>query len=50
VTFAALGQKESAFLWLQRCVDDHSCTASELNRDHGLDPLRSDPRFSQIAR
>jgi hypothetical protein len=45
-----LGQKESAFHWLQRCVDDHSCTASELNRDHGLDPLRSDPRFPQIAR
>lgn len=50
VTYAALGQKDSAFRWLQRSVKDRSCTARELNNDHGLDPLRSDPRFSQIAR
>src|ERR1035437_6874773 len=50
VTYAALGQKDSAFRWLQRSVEDRSCTARELNNDHGLDPLRSDPRFSQIAR
>jgi TolB-like protein/DNA-binding winged helix-turn-helix (wHTH) protein/Tfp pilus assembly protein PilF len=50
VTYAALGQKDSAFQWLQRCVDDRSCTANELNNDPGLNPLRSDPRFLQIAR
>jgi tetratricopeptide (TPR) repeat protein len=49
VTYAALGEKEKSFYWLQRSVDDHSCTASEINNDHGLDPLRSDPRFLQIA-
>lgn len=50
VTYASLGEKDRAFYWLQRSVDDHSCTAMEINNDHGLDPLRSDPRFSKIAR
>ncbi len=50
VTYAALGEKDSAFRWLQRSVDDRSCTANELNNDPALKPLRSDPRFAQIAR
>lgn len=49
VTYAALGEKDKSFYWLQRSVDDHSCTATEINNDHGLDPLRSDPRFLRIA-
>jgi TolB-like protein/DNA-binding winged helix-turn-helix (wHTH) protein/Tfp pilus assembly protein PilF len=49
LTYAALGQKDHAFHWLKRCADDHSCTALEFN-NHALDPLRSDPRFAQIAR
>jgi hypothetical protein len=48
--YASVGEKDKAFYWLKRSVDDHSCTASEINNDHGLDPLRSDPRFSEIAR
>jgi tetratricopeptide (TPR) repeat protein len=50
VTYASLGEKDKAFYWLKRSVYDHSCTAMEINNDHGLDPLRSDPRFSEIAR
>lgn len=50
LTYAALGQKEKAFFWLKRCEDDRSCTASEINNDHGLDPLRSDARFARITR
>ena len=49
LTYAALGQKDDAFRWLKRCADDHSCTAFEFN-NRELDPLRSDPRFAQIAR
>jgi len=45
-----LGERDKAFYWLKRCVDDHSCTASEINTDPGLEPLRPDPRFSPIAR
>lgn len=48
VTYAALGQKNEAFKWLQKSVDDHSCSVMEVNTDHGLDPLRSDPRFTKI--
>jgi len=48
VTYAAMGKKDEAFRWLSMCVDDHSCGVSELNTDHGLDPLRSDPRFAEI--
>jgi TolB-like protein/DNA-binding winged helix-turn-helix (wHTH) protein/Tfp pilus assembly protein PilF len=47
--YAALDQKDKAFYWLRRCVDDRSCTALEINYDRGLDPLRSDPRFSRIT-
>ena len=50
LTYAELGERDKAFYWLKRCVDDHSCTASEINTDPGLDPLRPDPRFSPIAR
>lgn len=49
LTYAALGQKDHALLWLKRCADDHSCTALEFN-SRALDPLRSDPRFTQIVR
>jgi tetratricopeptide (TPR) repeat protein len=50
VTYAALGQKDDAFTWLQKSVDDHSCTVIEISTDRALDPLRSDPRFAQIRR
>jgi TolB-like protein/DNA-binding winged helix-turn-helix (wHTH) protein/Tfp pilus assembly protein PilF len=49
LTYTALGQKDYAFRWLKRCADDHSCTALEFN-SRALDPLRSDPRFTQIVR
>jgi TolB-like protein/DNA-binding winged helix-turn-helix (wHTH) protein/Tfp pilus assembly protein PilF len=48
ITYAALGDKDAAFRWLQRSVDDHSCTVTELNTDPSLDPLRLDARFEQI--
>ncbi len=50
VTYAALGQKDNAFAWLRKSVDDHSCTVIEISTDRALDPLRSDPRFSEIRR
>lgn len=50
VTYAALGQKDNAFSWLQKSVDDHSCTVIEISTDRALDPLRSDPRFAVIRR
>src|SRR5579859_1972970 len=50
VTYAALGQKDNAFVWLRRSVNDHSCTVTEINTDRALEPLRADPRFAEIRR
>jgi TolB-like protein/DNA-binding winged helix-turn-helix (wHTH) protein/Flp pilus assembly protein TadD len=46
--YIALGEKKEAFRWLQRSIDDRSCTAAEINTDRDLDALRSDPRFEEI--
>jgi TolB-like protein/DNA-binding winged helix-turn-helix (wHTH) protein/Flp pilus assembly protein TadD len=46
--YIALGEKKEAFRWLQRSIDDHSCTVAEINTDRDLDALRSDPRFEEI--
>ena len=50
VTYAALGNKDEAFHWLWRSVDDRSCTLTEINTDRALDALRSDPRFQDLLR
>ena len=50
VTYAALGDKDKAFDWLRRSIDDHSCTVTEINTDRGLDVLRTDSRFLAIRR
>ncbi|MGH9433956.1 MAG: tetratricopeptide repeat protein, partial [Terriglobia bacterium] len=50
VTYAALGDKDRAFHWLQESVNARSCTVAEINADRDLDPLRSDPRFNGIRR
>jgi len=50
VTFAALGQKDKAFRWLRKSVEDHSCTVNEISTDQALDPLRGDARFAEIRR
>jgi hypothetical protein len=50
VTHAALGDKEKAFGWLKRCIDDRSCTVTEINTDRSLDILRTDHRFLEIRR
>lgn len=48
--YAGLGDKERAFHWLRRAIDDRSCTVTEVNTDPALDVLRTDPRFKQILR
>jgi TolB-like protein/DNA-binding winged helix-turn-helix (wHTH) protein/Tfp pilus assembly protein PilF len=48
--YAALGDKDKAFYWLDESITEHSVTALEFNNDHSLDPLRSDPRFADLRR
>jgi serine/threonine-protein kinase len=47
--YAALGDKEKAFLWLRQAINERSCTVLELN-DHSFDSLKSDRRFADIRR
>ena len=48
--YAALGETDLAFTWLQRAIDAGETTVMEINNDPALDPLRSDPRFAAIRR
>jgi TolB-like protein/tetratricopeptide (TPR) repeat protein len=46
--YAALADREHAFQWLERAVDDRAVWALKVNPM--LDPLRNDPRFAQLLK
>jgi eukaryotic-like serine/threonine-protein kinase len=46
--YAALGEKNKAFEWLEKGYEDRSI--STIKADPFLDPLRSDPRFADLLR
>jgi tetratricopeptide (TPR) repeat protein len=46
--YAGLGDKERALEWLEKAYEEHSTLLSYLKMDPRLDPLRSDPRFSDL--
>ena len=48
--YAALGDKEAAFEWLDRALDQHSNSCLLLAIDPAFEKLRSDPRFQEAAR
>jgi TolB-like protein/tetratricopeptide (TPR) repeat protein len=48
--FVALGDKEEAFRWLDRGVDEHSATIHEIGRAPEFRALHSDPRFGDVLR
>ena len=47
--YAALGDADRAFLWLDRAIDERSWFVAFLNVDPVLDRLRSDPRFKHAV-
>ena len=47
---AALGNRDSTFVWLNKAVDERTHWLLWLNRDRRWDPVRSDPRFRAIVR
>jgi hypothetical protein len=50
-TYAALGDTDQAFLWLQKACDMRDpLLLSLLGVDTVFDPLRDDPRYRQILR
>jgi len=48
MVYAALGDKDQAFTWLDRGYQEHDPYLVRLRVDDAVDPLRSDARFSQL--
>ena len=46
----ALGNKDEAFLWLNRAYEQHSATLWLVNSELKFDPLRTAPRFQDFLR
>jgi len=46
--FMAFGEKDQTFQWLNRCYESPWMTW--LKTDPSLDPLRSDPRYTDLLR
>jgi hypothetical protein len=45
---AALGEKDRAFEWLERAVEERADGLTLLNVDPMVDEIRSDPRFQRL--
>jgi eukaryotic-like serine/threonine-protein kinase len=45
---AALGEKDKAFVWLEKAYDEHDSYLVRLKAAPSMDSLRSDPRFGSL--
>ena len=50
VLYIGLGEKDPAFSFLNKAVQDRAGLLVYINVDPFFDPLRSDPRFAEILR
>ena len=48
--YAAAGDKESAFAWLEKAYAAHQADLVSIKIEPAFDPLRSDPRFADLLR
>jgi tetratricopeptide (TPR) repeat protein len=48
--YTGLGDNEQALVWLKRAYEEHSRGLCWIKVEPRLDPLRADPRFSQILK
>ena len=48
--YAGLGEKDQAFAWLEKAYEERSDGLVNLNAEQRFDSLRSDPRFTDLAR
>ena len=49
-TYSSLGDKNHAFAWLDKAVEQRDWCVPYLKRDNVWNPLRSDPRFRDLLR
>jgi len=49
-TYSSLGNKDRAFVWLDKAVEQRDWCIPFLKRDNVWNPLRSDPRFNSLLR
>ncbi|MDQ3681945.1 MAG: hypothetical protein M3352_02585 [Bacteroidota bacterium] len=50
LVYAALGDNDMAFSWLEKSYDKHEESLCSLKIDPKMDPLRSDPRFNTMLK
>ena len=50
VIYAALGDKDQAFAWLNKAYDEHDLLLARLKVDHRFANVRSDPRFADLVK
>lgn len=48
--YAALGEKDRAFEWLEKAFEERDHALVSLKVDPACDPLRTDPRFDELLR
>jgi tetratricopeptide (TPR) repeat protein len=50
IVYVGLGEKEQAFLWLEKAYDERTNSLAYLKVAATWDPLRPDPRFADLVR
>jgi len=48
--YAALGEKDEAFAWLERAYNDRSVYLTWMKSDSMMDNLRDDRRFTELLK
>jgi tetratricopeptide (TPR) repeat protein len=50
IAYAALGDKDHALQWMERCLQDAAWEITLIKVDPAFDKLRSDPRFNDLVK
>ena len=50
IIYTGLGDKDQAFTWLAKCIDERARQVFRLKVRPMFDPLRSDPRYAELLR
>ena len=48
--YVRLGERDQAFVWLEKAADERNALAFEIKFDPTFDSLRDDPRFQDLLR